>query len=582
MPSKIRVLDEQTINMIAAGEVIENPASVVKELVENAIDAGSTEITVDIVGGGRQLIRVTDNGSGMNSDDALLCLERHATSKLQEICDIHSLLTMGFRGEAVPSIASISKFTLHTAVQGEAVGTLIMVEGGKIKSKVNAVRAPGTTVEVGSLFFNVPVRKKFQRSPTHDANEILKVVTKLSLAYPSIRFQLTGNEKSLLTTPQVPDGEFIMQLKERMHYTLGEEFCQSLFPVTEEKDGMKLEGFIGYPSETRQNRSEQYLFINRRAVVSHSISYGIKEGYGSAIAANRHPVYVLHLTLPTENVDVNVHPQKREVRLFQEFALKEMVVAAVQRAFHRQDPPPVFHYEPVSLPEMRLAEEPAYFLPAAFPEIRFDEEQLPRAQREFSFELPKQEVVPKVLGSLSRFILIKTEEGELALVDAKAARARVIYEQLLKDKGKCPTQILLFPHTLDVNPLEATVISENLGALNEMGFEIREIGKRAFMVNAIPVSLDERHLQELIVDMAHQMREFQDPFEMERKKKLAQIAARHASPTTSSDGEAFLLVRELVRCPNSSHCPLGRPTMAALTPEDLTTLFSKKSCIKKE
>lgn len=564
MPSKIRVLDEQTINMIAAGEVIENPASVVKELVENAIDAGSTEIAVAIVGGGRQLIRITDNGSGMNSDDALLCLERHATSKLQEIDDIHTLFTMGFRGEAIPSIASISKFMLHTAVEGEPTGTLLIVEGGKIKSKVNAVRSPGTTVEVSSLFFNVPVRKKFQRSPTYDAQEILKVVTKLSLAYPSIRFQLTSNEKTLLETSQGT------QLKERMAETLGEEFCAALFPVEEEKGDLKLSGFIGYPSETRPNRAEQYLFINRRAVVSPLISYGIKEGYGTAMAANRHPVYVLHLTLPPENVDVNVHPQKREVRLFQELALKEMVMAAIQRAFHRQDPvpafelpPPVFSYQPIQFPEILLEEEPAPFI-----------------QREFEFK--PQEPQHKVLGVLGRFILIKSEEGEIALVDVKAARARVFYEQLLKEKGKCPTQMLLFPYTLEANPLEAGVIVENLGALNEMGFEMRQIGKTSFMVNAIPVSLDESNLQELILDLAHQMEEFCDPVETERKKRLAQIAARHSSSKNVGDGEAYLLVKELLRCSASSHCPLGRPTIAPLTQEDLTTLFSKKSCIKKE
>ena len=232
MPSKIRVLNELTINKIAAGEVIENPSSVVKELVENAIDAGSSEIVIEIKGGGRQLIRVTDNGCGMNFDDAILCLERHATSKLREIDDIHSLLTMGFRGEAIPSIASISKFMLLTSDGVEA--TLVRVEGGQIQTHAQAVRSVGTTVEVSSLFFNVPVRKKFQRSPTYDIQEIQKMVAKLSLANPSIRFQLNSNEKPLLTTLWPTEGTFLEQLGQRIRQTLGAEFFDDLIPIDEE------------------------------------------------------------------------------------------------------------------------------------------------------------------------------------------------------------------------------------------------------------------------------------------------------------------------------------------------------------
>jgi DNA mismatch repair protein MutL len=222
MSSKIRVLDEITINKIAAGEVIENPSSVVKELIENSIDAGSSEISVEIRGGGRQLIRISDNGSGMNSDDALLCLERHATSKLKEIDDIHSLSTMGFRGEAIPSIASISKFMILTSPGKDDQGTMVIVDGGKLLNCSSAVRSKGTTLEVKNLFFNVPARKKFQRSPNFDITEILKVVSAQALAHPEIKFTLTHNDENLLSTNQSG------YMKERIISVLGDEFFNGL------------------------------------------------------------------------------------------------------------------------------------------------------------------------------------------------------------------------------------------------------------------------------------------------------------------------------------------------------------------
>lgn len=554
---KIRVLDDQTINTIAAGEVIENPASVVKELVENSIDAGASEIVVEIKGGGRQLIRVTDDGCGMSGDDALLCLERHATSKLRMIDDIHSLVTMGFRGEAIPSIAAISKFMLLTS-EGEE-GTLIRVEGGAIKTHGKAVRARGTTIEISSLFFNVPVRKKFQRSPTYDTHEIEKVVTRLALANPMIRFQLNSNEKVHLTANVPPEGDFLSQMGDRIQSTLGTEFFEDLFPIDEEREGLKLQGFIGYPSNTRQNRAEQYLFINRRAVVSPLISYAIKEGYGPALPANRHPIYVLHLSLPTEYVDINVHPQKREVRLSQDLALKEMILSSIQRSFNYQERVPAME---ISLPPQSF-----HYEPYVFPEIKIERE----VQTEFLFETPKEvyAAIPKVLTTLSRFILVKTPEDQLALVDQKAAKSRIIYEQLLKEEGSRQSQILLFPLTVEVNHLFA----ENIAALNEMGFDIQEIGKNCFAIHAIPATLEEQEIEALILEVAQESAD---------KMKLAQIASRYASNKVLSDLEARMILQELMRCSIHTHCPHGKPIMALLGQEDLTILFSKKSCIKKE
>lgn len=361
MPSKIRVLDERTINQIAAGEVIENPASVVKELVENAIDAGSTDICIEIKGGGRQLIRVSDNGCGMIQDDALLCLERHATSKIRNVDDIYAIGTMGFRGEAIPSIAAISKFTLMTCYKGENKGTMVSVEGGKILQSTPVVHAPGTTVEVKSLFFNVPVRKKFQRSPAYDANEILKMISQIALGYPEIKFQLMSDQKTILTAPTTnSEATFQEKLKQRIKDILGMDFVETSYSVSGAQEGYKLQGLIGMPAFTRHNRSGQYLFINRRAVVSPLIGYAVRAGYGTTLSTQRHPVYALHLTVPGELVDVNVHPQKREVRLRQEQILREMVVAAIRDALQQNPQPTV---EVVSLPASFPEEKHHFSLP---------------------------------------------------------------------------------------------------------------------------------------------------------------------------------------------------------------------------
>ncbi|MEI8365598.1 MAG: DNA mismatch repair endonuclease MutL [Parachlamydiaceae bacterium] len=353
MSSKIRVLSEHTINKIAAGEVIENPSSVVKELVENSLDAGASVIDIEINGGGRQLIRISDNGCGMNADDALLCLERHATSKLRDDSDMHTLLTMGFRGEAIPSIASISKFNLLTCPQDAAKkdGTMVIVDGGKLLCCTPAVRSPGTTIEVKSLFFNVPGRKKFLKSPGFDANEIFKTVSLIALGHPAVTFHLISDGKTLLKTTPVPQGGFPEQMSARIISVLGDDFFGNSVFVDEQSDEISVRGAIGLPGYTRHNRTGQYLFINKRAVMSPLVSFAVKEGFSTSIDSGRFPVFVLHLSLAGEWVDVNVHPQKREVRLRQEQMIKEMIVRAIRKALggRKEFAPPISSVNAVSV-----------------------------------------------------------------------------------------------------------------------------------------------------------------------------------------------------------------------------------------
>ena len=554
MESKIRVLSEQTINQIAAGEVIENGASVIKELVENSLDAGATEICIEIVGGGRQLIRVRDNGSGMNGDDALLCLERHATSKIRQVDDLHTIASMGFRGEALPSIASISKFTLITAPPNEK-GTLVSVDGGKIVKTATVECEPGTQIEVKELFFNVPARKKFQKAPAHDVQEILKMVTLLALGHTTVNFELISNQKSLLKTHS----------ENRIADILGPEFLQELTPIESEHQEWQLQGYIGLPACTRHNRSGQFLFINQRPVTSPLVSYAIREGYGPALAQNRHPLFVLHLTLPGGLVDVNVHPQKREVRLRHEQAIREWLVKAVEAALPK---PEVFNYVFAPLPEiapLKLAEEPvrSYVAPPVA----------------VSVPLPLPKPAPLSLRVLTcfpgYFITEMASQNGLNLVDQRASHSRVIFERLLAEEQKIAVQTLLLPHTITLTPVEAALLEPHLEALNRSGISIKPFGGNAYVIDALPQIFGngdiEGFLHELIKEMS------QTSFKQEVKKWIAEIASRTSLSKSRklSLQEAQLLVNQLMECQTPHTCPRGRPTLVELALTDLTTAFKR-------
>ncbi len=567
MSSKIKVLDEITINKIAAGEVIENPSSVVKELVENSIDAGSTDICVEIKGGGRQLIRISDNGCGMNKDDALLCLERHATSKLREIDDIHSLETMGFRGEAMPSIASISKFMILTSASDAEEGTMVIVDGGHILTCGGAVRTKGTTIEVKSLFFNVPARKKFQRSPNYDANEILKVITDQALAHPHIKFTLTHNQENILAANQ---GE----LKGRITDILGAEFFSGLCPISYEKEEFKVEGYIGLPSFTRHNRTGQHLFINQRAVYSPQVNYAIKDGYGTSLGSNRHPVYVLHLTVPGSAVDVNVHPQKKEVRLRQDLTIKEFISEAIDKAL--EGTRVTFSAPELEIPKIvpAFSFQQTYIPPQPVVPVMKVEQKPPEL-----FPVEEKKEVPRVITTIKGYLLLDSANHGLKLMDQRAAHSRVIFERLLKTAAPIEIQTLLIPYTLNVTPVEKEILRDNLPILHSLGIQIEEFGQNSFIVQGVPNIFTSNDIQELVREILSALQENQGPqvARLEKEKVIALAASRASIPKKAqlSPMEGQALVNQLMKCEKPMHCPLGRPTMIEISPEDIVKQFQK-------
>lgn len=609
MPSKIRVLDEQTINKIAAGEVIENPSSVVKELVENSMDAGATQICVEIKGGGRQLIRITDNGCGMNKDDALLCLERHATSKIREIEDIHSIYTMGFRGEAIPSIASISKFTLMTCPASED-GTMVIVDGGKIVQCCPIARSPGTTIEVKSLFFNVPVRRKFQKSPAYDSNEILKVLSNMALGNPTIKFELISDQKNLLMTrpDSVKSTSFLSSLSLRVEEILGSEFASATCPIEASQGEYSLQGFVGTPGYTRHNRTGQHLFINKRAVTSPLVSYAVRDGYGSALPSTRHPVYVLHLTIPGMLVDVNVHPQKREVRLRHEQSIKELIQQAVRNGLQKASSTT---FETIELPKISLSDnsEPSsvpfsfnrksdFFdrpfseperkapqLSAIMPEVKKTSSSVPTTSQQL-FSIPAVNS-PKVIATMKHYILVEatglrscpfiTGEG-MCLIDQRMAHSRILFERLCQQKeGQKSLQTLLIPYTFETTPIESSLLETHLEELNSFGISIRQSGPHAFLVDAIPQIFGNTDVRLLITDIVNAVNENRgnETMQQEREKQIA-IAASRATVSAQKRltfEEAQTIVDQLMQCRSPFQCPFGKPTIIYIGYEELAKRF---------
>lgn len=644
MESKIRVLSDHTINKIAAGEVIENPASVVKELIENSLDAGAQKVCIEIKEGGRQLIRITDDGSGMNPDDALLCLERHATSKIRAVEEINDISTMGFRGEAIPSIASISKFTLLTNPKRiefsdhSVFGTMVIVDGGQIISCTPAACAQGTSIEVKNLFFNVPVRKKFLKSPSVDANEILKTVSMMSLGYPEIKFELISDGKILLPMPAVSGDSFAEQMQSRIAEVIGQDYLSNVEYFKAEKNGVIVEGVVGRPMYTRHNRSGQYLFINRRCVVSSLVLYAVKDGYGTALATGRHPVFVLHLTLPGSMVDVNVHPQKREVRLRQEQLIRDLIAKAVSSAFkssnhfqrdfdfspqlpeypkedssfaidqpsvsqememnHRKSPEWVFQPKEQSIGlqlDRELEEARSWMSAQSFQPVSRSTDWKQEVRRT-DCELPKNNVVPAVLATINRYILLdgskasslfsgETVPSGLILIDQRGAHTRILYEKLSRKELETPlaTQMLLIPHSIEVSAFEADALRKALSLLNQMGIQIKEFGPRNFVIEAIPQMFGNSNLEVLVEDIIRDVRSSQNGqeneflFARERAKQLS-IAAGRSSVSRDqklSIEEAQSLIDQLLLCQQPFQCPAGKSIISRLSSEDLSKLFSK-------
>lgn len=545
--SKIRILNEVSINQIAAGEVIENAASVVKELVENAIDAKATSIHITTKAGGRQLISVKDNGCGMNRDDLDLCIERHATSKIITSADIYKLSTLGFRGEALATIASISKMKIVSSIN-DTDGLALFVEGGKKIETIHFARAPGTTVEVANLFYNVPVRKHFQKSLAADTLEIHKQLLSLALSHPHIGFGWVHDE---LTQFAVVAGK---TRKERIEELLGSSYCQDLIELEVMKHECALCGFIGLPHTHRPNKSQQNLFVNGRSVTSSFIAQTVLKAFGERLPTSRFPLYTLYLTTPPEVIDVNIHPRKKELRFQNEEEIEELVLSGVKNALES-------HYEPFIAPKIAIAPM-LLTMPLAMP--------VSLAQRE-------EEKIEEVKNKTPRYSLIHTMgdylfvaiEEEIFVIEQKRARERIFFDKF--SQGQLFIQHLLFPISIEMSPPDFRLIEGQIAHLQTCGIGIRIFGKTSFVIDALPEIFDENEVENLLHFLVDELKKNN---RCDVASKIGLNVCKSILRKEFSREESLKIVESLLSCKESSLSPLGQPIYFKITNKEIAKWLS--------
>jgi DNA mismatch repair protein MutL len=592
MRTTIRVLDQATVNKIAAGEIVERPASVVKELVENAIDAGAHAIRMDIVSSaeGIESIRITDDGTGMSPDDAVFAFTPHATSKIAGIEDLNHLTTLGFRGEALASIAAVARITLVTRLRGTAVsGTKVVVEGGKFLAKTEIGAPEGTSVLVEDLFYNTPARKKFQKSKHTEIAHIHALMEGICLAHPEISFRLFFNRREQLVTDRTA---LLLDTIARLY---GNEVAKDLVPVHMSLPFMKISGYTSRPSCARKDTSRMILSINQRYVSSPVITKAIKDGYGSLLSRDLFPVAFLSLTIDTSLVDVNVHPSKKLVRLSREKEIAQAVRDAVKTALLSQDliPRGVQPSDPKlseactntesgseipydfsgSLPEgIRETAHAGTFL--ADRQLRQTELSTGIAPAEV--KLPAMEVMGQIGGI---YILATSDSGELIVIDQHAVHERILYEQVTtRNEGIHRSQELIVPVLLHRSLKDASILREIIPALAREGFILEEFGKETFLVRAIPVILGKLEDTTMIDSMVSDLVNEEEVRAVNAREKIARIIACRGAikaGTVCSHEQCQRLVQQIRYAKNPYTCPHGRPTMIRFSRDDLDTMFKR-------
>ena len=591
----IRILPEEVASQIAAGEVVERPASVVKELLENALDAGAHQINIAIQGAGKNLIEVSDDGAGIDPHDLALAVARHATSKLASVEDLLHIATLGFRGEALASVGSVSRLTITTCQPGAKMGARLVVDGGKALPVESTGAATGTVVKVENLFFNVPARLKFLKQDATERQQITALVTRYALAYPAVRFRLMVEGTQTLQTNGSGDR------REVLASLYGLDTARQMLEVIAEEEGIRLCGFISPLSITRSNRREITFFINGRWVQDMPLAAALIQAYHTLIMVGRYPLAILFITLAPEEVDVNVHPAKAEVR----FRQPDRVFSAVQRSVRRA----LLAYAPIphleqgrswwsssqppgreSDPAWQMAgEQPvAGATPAATQPAQQDptvtQAGLPATlsgSPATQTGLPGRLPLLRLVGQVGAAYLVAEGPDGLYLIDQHAAHERVLFEQLMgqHDANQVVSQALLQPVTLELKPESASLLAENLPLLNHFGFIVEAFGQSAYLIRSVPAlmaNIDPRAaLQALVEDFE----EDEEPLKNEMEARLiARICKRAAvkAGKVLSTAEQTALVEGLETCRSPRTCPHGRPTMIHLSADLLERQFGRR------
>lgn len=596
----IRVLPAQVASKIAAGEVVERPASVAKELIENAIDAAATDIRIEIKQGGRRLIRVRDDGCGIPHEEVALAFERHSTSKISSEGDLSHITTLGFRGEALASIAAVSQVTMVTRVESEATGSLLRLEGGELVRSERHGGRPGTVVTVENLFYNTPARLKFLRSEATESSHIVKLVSAYAMAYPELRFHLVDKGKLILQTPG--NGK----LYDVLIKVFGLEVAQQLLEIQPDESlqagdsteaegyvpapshGVGVYGYVGSPSLHRAKRNYQILFVNKRWIQDRSLSYAVEEAYRTLIPTGRHPVAVLNITMAPADVDVNVHPTKREVRFRDPRGVFTAVQRAVRHTIIEQAPVPTMTTRPAVVLPSEWARREQMTLRHPGLEAGLNRAQMAmEIQRTADVEplevshVPMLERLPmlRVIGQVRQMYIIAEGPDGLYLIDQHAAHERILFEQLQAEQAAMAVsaQTLLEPLPIELPPQQRGLLDTLLEHLTAFGFDITPFGGDTYLVRAIPAAMNAAHVPEVIAELLDVAKESRDAA-ASAEHTLVVIAchgAIRAGQTLTLD-EARELIRQLEKTTAPYTCPHGRPTMIHLSSAQLEKSFSRR------
>ena len=595
--AKVRILPDRVANQIAAGEVIERPAAVVKELVENALDAGATRIEVEFRHGGRSLMRIEDNGSGMTRDDALLALERHATSKIAEAADLDCLHTFGFRGEALPSIASVSRFELQTRVADSDDGTEILINGGKFIHVRDCGRPVGTRMEVTHLFNSVPARRKFLKTDATEAAHIVQCVRLYALASPQVAFTLIEDGRVIFRSPECST------LAERVTEIFGQQIAESLIAIESVEPGLKLSGLIGRPGVGRATRHEMIVFVNGRPVDSRTLNYSLIESYHESLPKGRYPLAFVFFECDPAAVDVNVHPAKREVRFRSEPQVRGFVIRSVLHRLREVAAPVVPVVEATEIRPVAELTLPSGLAPLVVPAPvpRFSAATTAAPFRAAPAILSATTgLQPPIASDFSRdarheismtswryiglahgsYALFETSAG-LVLLDRRAAHERIWFDRLVAQfaSGAVPSQRMLLPIPLELDPIAAALLIDRTKFLGSHGFEIGEFGRNFFRIEAVPTWMEPADAEPFVRDVLGALRDGRLPESnlALAREELARIAAAKAIRLPPAPGEVALraLVAELFATRTPLTSPSGRPTFIELNHGELARRFQK-------
>jgi DNA mismatch repair protein MutL len=604
MPDIIQLLPDATANMIAAGEVVQRPASVVKELMENSVDAGASDITVLILGGGQQLIQVIDNGKGMTETDARMCWERHATSKIRKPDDLFSLQTFGFRGEAMASIAAVSQVTLKTRLADEALGTLIHIEASEVKQQEPVQCPAGTSISVKNLFFNIPARRNFLKSASVETRHIIEEFQRVAMSHPSVSFTLSINDTvqfKLSASDLLTRIAEVLEIKDK----------QDLLPVSEDAGFVSINGFVGSPTSAKRTRGDQYFFANGRFIREPYFHHALMSAYEGLIGSDQFPVYVLFLEVKPDRLDVNVHPSKTEVKfedgkdiyaVLRSSIRKSLAGLAVQT---EEDAPETYHPIFSGKPSDPLAQWPTE------PRITINPDYNPfgastRKPRELTHweklydpyqehapisEIPDMPASSPTLplehadGEIRFFqfnqtYLVAEWKGILYIVNQHHAHERVLYDRMKAVHGqrKMPSQQLLFPRTLRFNKADTEVMLEVLEEINKLGFDISHFGQNDFIVNGIPPDMERSDIQKVVEKMLEHYLINQKELRLDVRESLIRSMARNASidaGTTIRRPEAILLLQQLFQSSEPAFTPYGKQVFVKFASQSIEQLFNK-------